>query len=185
VSWFQDNPQPSLDLISSLASGPDAPIVDIGGGASRLVDALLDQGFRALSVLDLSLAALRLAQERLSGRAQAVRWIAADATQWTPNRPQDIWHDRAAFHFLIAPDERAAYVARMAEALRPGGHAVIGAFAPDGPERCSGLPVARYDFESLARELGPAFVPVSTRPHAHVTPAGVEQRFLFSVFRRA
>jgi trans-aconitate methyltransferase len=185
VSWFQDNPQPSLDLISDLASGPDAPIVDIGGGASRLVDALLDRGFRALSVLDLSPSALHLAQDRLGERAKAVRWIAADATRWTPERPQDIWHDRAAFHFLIAPEQRAAYVARMAAALRPGGHAVIGAFAPDGPERCSGLPVARYDVAALARELGPAFIPVSTRPHAHLTPAGVAQRFLFSVFRRA
>lgn len=185
MSWFQDSPQPSLDLIAGLANSPAAPVIDIGGGASSLVDALIERGFSALSVLDLSPAALKLAQDRLGERAKTVRWIVADATRWAPDQAYDMWHDRAAFHFLTAPEQRAAYVARLARALRPGGHAVIGAFAPDGPERCSGLPVARYDLDGLARELGPAFIPVAAHPHAHQTPAGVEQRFLFSVFRRA
>ncbi len=185
MSWFQDSPQPSLDLILGLASSPAAPVIDIGGGAARLADALVDRGFSALSVLDLSPAALQMAQERLGERARSVRWIAADATTWAPDQAYELWHDRAAFHFLVEPEARSAYVARMAQAIQPGGHAVIGAFAPDGPERCSGLPVARYDTHALARVLGPAFAPVATHPHRHVTPAGIEQRFLFSVFRRA
>lgn len=184
VSWFQDNPAPSLDLIELIAPGKDADIIDIGGGASRLVDHLLARGFRSVTVLDISQAALDLACLRIGRRASEVHWIAADVTEWSPSRRFDIWHDRAAFHFLVDPQDRAAYVARLKQALRPGGHAIIATFASDGPEKCSGLPVNRYDAEGLARELGETFTLVETRRHDHSTPGNVTQRFQFSVFRR-
>ncbi len=185
VSWFQDNPAPSLDLIEVIAPGRDADIIDIGGGASRLVDHLLERGFRGVTVLDISQAALDLACLRIGRRASEVHWIAADVTEWNPSRRFDIWHDRAAFHFLVDPQDRAAYIARLKQALRPGGHAVIATFASDGPEKCSGLPVNRYDAEGLAREMGEAFTLIESLRHDHATPGNATQRFQFSVFRRS
>jgi len=185
VSWFQDNPSPSLDMIARTVAGVDARIIDIGGGAARLVDALLDKGFHNVAVLDLSEAALAAAKARLGERAGAVRWIVADATAWRPEpAAYDVWHDRAAFHFLTEEADRAAYVARLTEGVKPGGFAIIATFALDGPERCSGLPVARYDARNLAAEIGEAFEFVATRSHDHKTPWGAEQRFQFSLFRR-
>jgi ubiquinone/menaquinone biosynthesis C-methylase UbiE len=185
VSWFQQNPSVSLDLIAAAGATPASRIIDIGGGASRLVDALVEKGFRAVTVLDVSDAALAVAATRLGSRANEVRWIAADATSWEPQEQYDVWHDRAAFHFLTDEADRTAYVARLTRALRPGGHAIIATFAEDGPERCSGLPVQRHDAASLAGALGPAFELVETRRHAHATPWGSEQRFRFNLFRRA
>ena len=182
VSWFQDCPEPSLTLIQEIGSSSSG-IIDMGGGASRLVDGLLRSGFRDLTVLDLSSSALAAAQVRLRGAAEQVRWIVADATGWTPARSYDIWHDRATFHFLVAEDDRAAYLARLGSALRPGGHAIFATFAPDGPERCSGLPVMRYDSQRLGQALGPRFRSVSTLRHEHVTPWGSRQAFQYSVFR--
>jgi trans-aconitate methyltransferase len=184
VSWFQDSPSPSLELIEQLEPGKDAGVIDIGGGASRLVDALLDRGFRRPTVLDISQAALDLACLRLGRRASYAQWITDDVTQWEPSGRFDIWHDRAAFHFLVDAPDRAAYVARLARALRPGGYAIIATFAPDGPDKCSGLPVYRTDAAGLARELGEAFTLVESRTHDHVTPQNSSQRFQFSVFRR-
>lgn len=184
VSWFQDNPALSLELIRALGAPADAAIVDVGGGASRLVDVLLDAGHADLTVLDLSEGAIAIAKTRLGERAGQVTWIAADATRWQPPHQYDVWHDRAAFHFLTDAADRAAYVSRLTRALRPGGHAIIATFAPDGPERCSGLPVVRYDGARLAAELGHAFTLVETRRHEHATPWGATQRFQFSVFRR-
>ncbi len=185
VSWFQENPAPSLDMIARTGAPPEAKIVDIGGGAARLVDALLEKGFRNLAVLDLSEAALATAKARLGERARQVRWIVADATAWRPEPASyDVWHDRAAFHFLVDAADRAAYVARLTEAMKAGGHAIIATFAPDGPEKCSGLPVARYDGESLAEAVGDGFDLIETRRHDHKTPWGSEQRFQFSLFRR-
>jgi SAM-dependent methyltransferase len=184
VSWFQDSPVPSLELIERIGPAKDADIVDIGGGASRLPDALLERGFRHLTVLDLSQAALDVACLRLGRRASKVQWITADVTEWNPPRRFDIWHDRAAFHFLVDPADRAAYVVRLTEALRGGGHAIIATFASDGPEKCSGLPVKRYDPDGLARELGEMFTLVESHRHDHVTPGNVTQRFQFSMFRR-
>lgn len=185
VSWFQDVPEVSLELIDALGATPDAAIIDVGGGASRLVDALLARGFGDLTVLDLSSAALAASRARLGGMAGRVAWIAADVCAWEPARTYDVWHDRAAFHFLTEASDQAAYVARLRRALRPGGHVVIGTFAPDGPQRCSGLPVMRHDSDSLARVIGPEFALVAHRRHEHRTPAGAIQRFQFSVFRRA
>jgi SAM-dependent methyltransferase len=184
VSWFQESPAPSLELLAQVGADPASGIIDIGGGASRLVDNLVDRGFSDVSVLDLSAAALDAARRRLGSRASDVTWIVADVTAWEPQRSYDIWHDRAAFHFLTDAHDRAAYVARLARALQPGGHAIIGTFALDGPERCSGLPVVRYDAASLAEMLGENFELLDTRRHAHTTPWGSEQLFQFSVFRR-
>ena len=182
VSWFQDDAQPSLTLIEEVASRSSG-IIDIGGGASRLADGLLGRGFLDLTVLDLSPAALEAAKARIGAGAQRIRWIAADVTTWEPSRAYDVWHDRAAFHFLVTEADRAAYLSRLARALKPGGCIVIATFAPDGPEKCSGLPVKRYDAEALAETLGPGFGLLSTRRREHVTPWGAAQSFQFSVFR--
>jgi SAM-dependent methyltransferase len=184
VSWFQESPAPSLQLIAQVGATPASAIIDIGGGASRLVDNLIQQGFEDVTVLDLSEAALEAAKARLGGRAAQVQWIVADATVWEPLKAYDIWHDRAAFHFLTEDRDRAAYIARLERALKVGGYAIIATFALDGPERCSGLPVVRYDPASLGQTLGRAFQLVDTRRQIHATPWGSEQSFQFSLFRR-
>ena len=184
VSWFQENPAPSLELIELARLTPGSAIVDIGGGASRLVDGLLARGFNRVTVLDISQAALEAARTRLGERASQVQWIVADVTQWHSTQTFDLWHDRAAFHFLTDPADRSAYVARMKQAIKPGGHVIIGTFATDGPERCSGLPVNRYDAAGLAPELGEGFELIGSRRHDHSTPWNSAQRFQFCVFRR-
>ena len=184
VSWFQDSPAPSLELIDRARPTPESHIVDIGGGASRLVDRLLVRGFRHVTVLDISASALEVTKARLGERAGEAEWIVADVTTWQMAQRFDIWHDRATFHFLVAPSDRAAYIGRMRQALRPGGHAIIATFAIDGPEKCSGLPVNRYDENGLARELGEGFVLIESRAHDHATPWNSNQRFQFSLFRR-
>lgn len=185
VSWFQETPQISLDLIHATGVTADAAMIDIGGGASRLVDALLGEGLRAVSVLDVSAAALEASKARLGPASTNVKWIVADVTTWTLRATYALWHDRAALHFLTDPKDRAAYAQRVVQAVRPGGHVIIGTFAPDGPERCSGLPVVRHDAASLAQLLGPHFSLIESRSHAHQTPMGTTQRFQFSRFRRA
>ena len=184
VSWFEAVPAVSLDLIHTTGAGPGAAIIDIGGGASRLVDALIDEGFRDLTVLDISDESLEKSKARLGARGAAVHWRAADVTTWRPERLYEVWHDRAMLHFLTAPEDRVAYVERLMRAVCPGGHVIITTFAPDGPERCSGLPVVRHDAASLSTLLGPSFELIESRRHEHHTPAGVVQRFQFSRFRR-
>ena len=184
VSWFQENPSPSLELIDLAGPTPASAIVDIGGGASRLVDGLVARGFKRVTVLDISEAALDAAKARLGERASQVEWIVADVTKWHPAQAFDIWHDRAAFHFLTDAADRSAYVARMKQAVKPGGHVIIGTFALDGPEKCSGLPVNRYDAASLAGELGEGLELVDSRRHDHSTPWNSAQRFQFCIFRR-
>ena len=184
VSWFQEHPALSLDLIAAYAPDPASSIIDVGGGASRLVDELVLRGYGDLTVLDLSQAALKASQARLGAHAGKVTWICADATQWRPLRQYDLWHDRAAFHFLTSPEDRTRYVERLVQALRPGGHAIIATFAFDGPQTCSGLPILRYDAAGLGKALGDAFSLVETRAQAHVTPWGAVQEFQVSIFRR-
>jgi ubiquinone/menaquinone biosynthesis C-methylase UbiE len=184
VSWSQPSPEPSLGLIEKFAPGKGADIVDIGGGASRLVDALRERGYGNITVLDLSEAALQRAKARLGADAASVQWVAADATKWQPLQAFDIWHDRAAFHFLVDPGDREAYLARLHRGVKRGGHAIIATFALDGPEKCSGLAVQRYDHVTLGAALGVAFELVHHQPHHHVTPWGAAQSFQFSVFRR-
>jgi SAM-dependent methyltransferase len=184
VSWFQTNPASSLELIEAARATPASAIVDIGGGASCLVDVLVDRGFRDITVLDISERALAAAKARLGGRARTVQWAVSDVTTWRPDEAAfDVWHDRAAFHFLTDENDRAAYVARMSRAIKPLGHAIIATFALDGPERCSGLPVVRYDGRGLGEAIGSEFELIATRPQAHRTPRGLVQNFQFSLFR--
>jgi 2-polyprenyl-3-methyl-5-hydroxy-6-metoxy-1,4-benzoquinol methylase len=184
VSWFQERPAISLELIEALGAESNSAIIDIGGGASRLVDALVEKGRRDLTVLDLSESAVSIAKARLGETAAAVRWIVADVTQWEPTRSYDLWHDRAAFHFLTEASDRSAYIDRLTKAVPRGGHAIIGTFALDGPERCSGLPVVRYDGARLSAALAHSFALVDMRRDDHKTPWGAIQHFQFSVFRR-
>ncbi len=184
VSWFEATAGVSLDLIRAHSDGKRS-LIDIGGGASRLVDTLLAEGrLSHIAVLDLSPAALEVSKQRIGPAADGVEWIAEDVTRWTPARSYDIWHDRAAFHFLTETGDRDAYVTRLRRALNPDGVVIIGTFAPDGPERCSGLPVVRYSPAKLAGVLGAGFDLVDERRHVHTTPWGATQSFQFSVLRR-
>lgn len=187
LTWFSERPEPSVSLVLAFA-GPGNAVIDVGGGASRLVDALLAEGFSDLTVLDLSDTALGMARTRLGDRAAGVCWLHEDVTVWRPGRRYDLWHDRAVFHFLTSPADRMAYVDAMSEAVAGGGHVVLSTFADDGPERCSGLEVARYAPEALAGEIEAiapgVFRPVRAQRHAHVTPGGAMQRFQTSVFRK-
>ncbi len=184
LSWFEDAPNISLELLLTPQLDKDAPVLDIGGGASRLADALLDRGFTQPTVLDISEAALEKSKLRLANRASQVRWITADITRWEPDREYRAWHDRAVFHFFTEEEQRLAYRSALEKALTPGGVVVIGTFALDGPERCSGLPVRRYSPETLTAELGRSFSLATVRMVDHVTPAGKMQRFQFSRFVR-
>ena len=184
VSWFEESPTISLDLIHATGVKATASIIDIGGGTSRWVDTLLDRGFKVITVLDISEKALATSKARLGTRAAHVQWVVADITTWEPSQTYDVWYDRAVLHFLTDPKDRAAYAERVLRAVRPGGHVIMGTFAPDGPEWCSGLPVVRHDAASLGKILGPSFALVESRNHAHQTPAGVTQQFQFSRFRR-
>ncbi|MGD9837177.1 MAG: trans-aconitate 2-methyltransferase [Afipia sp.] len=183
VSWFQENAEPSLSLLKAVGANPAHHVIDIGGGASSFVDALIKDGYEHVTVLDLSEAALATARARLGNKASKVEWIASDVTQWQPSAKFDVWHDRAAFHFLTAEADRSAYIEHLRNAVKPGGHAIIATFALDGPEKCSGLPVVRYSGETLAETLGDAFQLVATQPHQHKTPWESNQSFQFSTFR--
>jgi SAM-dependent methyltransferase len=185
MSWFEPVPTVSLDMIVAAEVPLDAHIVDIGGGASTLADALLDAGYRHLTVVDLAAAGLDVARERLGRRADQVEWVVADVRSWRPSAPVDCWHDRAVLHFLLDLPDRDAYVASLRAALSPAGVVIIGTFAPDGPTHCSGLPVVRYDSANLATLLGPDFTLSSAARHAHRTPSGAEQSFQYATFRRA
>ncbi|MGB9430422.1 MAG: class I SAM-dependent methyltransferase [Gammaproteobacteria bacterium] len=182
LSWFQPWPEISLALIHAAGVRKTDALIDMGGGASRLVDCLLAAGFTDISVLDIAEQALQKAKARLDHSSMQMHWIAADITQWQPQRKYRLWHDRAVFHFLIDPAERAAYRENLEATLQPGGTAIIATFAPDGPERCSGLPVQRYSPETLAIELGPQFRLSAQRAETHFTPAGKIQQFQYSVF---
>ncbi|UWR09541.1 trans-aconitate 2-methyltransferase [Ruegeria sp. B32] len=184
LSWHQDDPKVSLDLIGLAGVTAKSSVIDIGGGTSRLAGALLEKGLRDVTVLDLSPVALQAAHDRLGPAGDAVTWIAADITQWTPDRKYDLWHDRAVFHFLVDPMDRAAYLDTLAQAVVAGGHAIIATFAPDGPETCSGLPVARYESGQISEMLGNDFALVADRRHSHHTPWGAIQSFQYSLFRR-
>jgi SAM-dependent methyltransferase len=184
VSWFQQHPNTSLGFIRKAASGLDAKIVDVGGGASRLVDALLDAGYQGLAVVDIAGSALERSRQRLGARAEQVSWITSAIGSWIPGEAFDVWHDRAVFHFMTLPEERATYLATMRRGLKLGGHAIIATFALDGPERCSGLPVRRYEPEALAAELGRGFSLLESLREEHLTPGGKTQSFQYSLFRR-
>lgn len=183
VSWFQAAPTPSLEALEGIGLLPDRSLIDVGGGASTLVDALLDRGWSDLTVLDISTAALEESRRRLGSRAQEVDWIVADISAWQPRRRYDVWHDRAVFHFLTDAADRAAYRQALLDALAPHGTVVVATFAPDGPEQCSGLAVQRYDANQLASEFGPGFVMLRHWTEGHVTPAGNRQSFTWIVLQ--
>jgi 2-polyprenyl-3-methyl-5-hydroxy-6-metoxy-1,4-benzoquinol methylase len=185
VSWFQSSPGLSLQLIAEAGLAADDPLIDVGGGASVLVDELLRSGHRKVTVLDLAPAALQASQQRLGSDAGRVDWISGDITEVSlPAAHYALWHDRAVFHFLTEPAQRAAYRAQLLHALRPDGHLLIATFAEDGPTRCSGLPVQRYSAESLQAEFGEAFTLRRTEREAHRTPSGAEQRFVYLLLQR-
>ena len=186
VSWYQPTAARSLTMIRRvLGDALDAPIIDVGGGASVLVDELLGAGYRDLTVLDLAGSALATARARLGGSADAVRWIEADVrTAALPAAHYALWHDRAVFHFLTDAADRAAYVSQVRRAVRPGGHVLVATFAEDGPTSCSGLPVARYDAAALHGQFGDGFTLVTSEREAHPTPMGTTQSFVYCLCRR-
>lgn len=184
VSWYSPHLSASLELIERASVSRTAAIVDIGGGESTLVDDLLARGYQDITVLDLSQAAIDANRERLGREAERAHWLAADITRTELKVSSfDVWHDRAAFHFLTASNERAAYVRQVAQALRPGGHVIIGTFGPEGPVRCSGLDVLRYDAASLHDEFGKRFRLVESTEQLHHTPFGTTQQFLYCYCR--
>lgn len=185
VSWYQPHADLSMRLIRAARVPPDGEIIDVGGGASTLVDDLLDAGYRAITVLDLSGVALDRARARLGSRAGAVRWIEGDITRadLAPHR-YDLWHDRAVFHFLTDPADRASYRAQVLRAVKPGGHVVMATFSEDGPPECSGLPVMRYSPGVLHGEFGADFELVEHHREDHRTPSGAHQAFVYCRCRR-
>lgn len=184
VSWYRPHLERSLHFIDRANLPRDAAVLDVGGGSSTLVDDLLDRGCRNVSVLDLSEAAIARAQERLGPRADRVHWIVGDITEIVlPEHGFDFWHDRAVFHFLTDEAARRRYVAAALHALKPNGHIVVATFGPGGPERCSGLPVARYSAEGIHTEFGDQFQKVGSETEAHQTPWGTEQEFVYCYCR--
>jgi 2-polyprenyl-3-methyl-5-hydroxy-6-metoxy-1,4-benzoquinol methylase len=174
-----------MELIGAVAPSKDARILDVGGGASLLVDRLLDQGYSALIVADVSESALGFARSRLGDRGARVTWLASDVRSLRLASPVDVWHDRAVFHFLTDAADREAYMNAVRGALRIGGHVVIATFGLGGPERCSGLPVERYDGAKLSKTFGADFALLRSFAKRHVTPSGVEQEFTYAVLQRS
>lgn len=185
LSWYQRHAELSLALIEKIAPNKDSSIIDIGGGASVLVEDLLAAAYRKLAVLDLSENALNFAKQRLGDSAKTVDWQAADVLEAElPEKAFDIWHDRAVFHFLTSTEDRQRYVAQVRKALLPGGYIVIATFAENGPPRCSGLEVQRYSVQTLSAAFGSEFKLVDNRSEMHITPDGRSQPFIYCVFQR-
>jgi len=184
TSWFRPHLEESLRLIEQLALTVDSPVIDIGAGRSTLVDDLLARGFADISVLDLSDAALQEARSRV-GETASVRWLAADVLAANlPVSHYRLWHDRAVFHFLTWPEDRARYLAQARRSVREGGFVILATFAPDGPDKCSGLPVCRYDADALAAEFADGFTRIADSLETHHTPFATEQNFTYLVLRR-
>jgi 2-polyprenyl-3-methyl-5-hydroxy-6-metoxy-1,4-benzoquinol methylase len=184
VSWFRPHLETSLALIERTAAGRSASIIDVGGGESTLVDDLLARGYENITVLDVSETALEVARKRLGLAAEQVHWLVADITQTDlPPAAYDVWHDRAVFHFLTDIGQRAAYVRQVARAVKPGGHVIVSTFGPEGPTKCSGLDVMRYDAESLHDQFGVRFRLMESSKEVHETPFGTTQQFLYCYCR--
>jgi ubiquinone/menaquinone biosynthesis C-methylase UbiE len=180
VSWYRPHLETSLALIAQAASSPSASIIDVGGGESTLVDDLLARGYANVTVLDISQTAIDANRERLGNAAERLRWLVADVTQVKlAPASYEVWHDRAVFHFLTEPRDRVAYIRQAARAVKPGGHVIVGAFGLEGPVKCSGLEVVRYDAESLHAEFGARFRLIQSSKELHQTPFGTTQQFLY------
>jgi ubiquinone/menaquinone biosynthesis C-methylase UbiE len=185
VSWFQEHARQSVKLIRQTGVAEDAHVIDVGGGASTLVDDLMAAGFANVTVLDLSEAALSAAKARLGDRARDIQWLVGDVTRLElPVHAYDVWHDRAVFHFLTAVEERVAYVRSVLRSVKPGGHVIVATFAEDGPEKCSGLPVMRYSADALHAEFGARFTLLRQEREEHHTPFGTVQQFIYCMCRR-
>lgn len=184
VSWYQAHPECSLRLIQSVKLKPTANIIDVGGGASKLVDYLLDEGYQNLFVLDISGQALKKAKERLGDRYRKVQWIESDVTEYYATKSYDLWHDRAVFHFLTNPEDRAKYLETMGRSLTASAYVVIATFALNGPEKCSGLPIERYNVASLKQTLGKNYQLLLSEEEIHQTPSGNPQQFVYCLFRK-
>jgi len=184
LSWYQPVPQRSLELILATGVPPDAPVIDVGGGASTLVDHLLKARFRDITILDIAPRALDAARARLGPAAAPVQWIAADITEFAPLRRYALWHDRAVFHFLVDAAGRRRYVDVLRAALAPGGHLVLASFGPKGPKRCSGLEVQPYSADRVSAELGAGFHLAQSLVEDHITPRGRRQQFLYGWWKR-
>jgi len=185
VSWFSPHLATSMDLLKQAGLNERSRVLDVGAGASTLVDDLLRMGVRSIAALDLSEAALQVARQRLGETASQVQWIVGDITQLQlPEVSIDLWHDRAALHFLVDPTAAVSYVRLATHVFADGGYAVIGCFAADGPERCSGLPIVRRDPQDIAALFGPSFVMVDGRRETHTTPSGGAQRFAYALLRK-
>ena len=184
VSWYQPHADRSLQLIQATGLGPLAKVIDVGGGASTLVDDLLVHGYQDVTVMDLSAAALAVARARQAPTEARVQWLVADVTTAAlPAHAFDVWHDRAVFHFLTRAEDRQAYVAQVLRSVKPGGHVIVATFADDGPLQCSGLPVMRYAPEGLHAEFGEPFTLVAHQREAHTTPFGTVQQFVYCYCR--
>jgi len=185
VSWFQEHARQSIELIACTGVSKDASIIDVGGGASTLVDDLLSEGYRQVTVLDLSDAALAASRARLGELATGVTWLAGDITKLElPRHAYDVWHDRAVFHFLTTREEREAYVNAALRTVKPGGHVIVATFAEDGPDKCSGLPVMRYSADGLHAEFGAPFALLQQEREEHLTPFGTVQKFIYCLCRK-
>lgn len=185
VSWHQTRLEKSLELVAATGVAKSAAIIDLGGGASTLVDGLLASGFTNLTILDISGAALKTAQARLGARAREVTWMEADATRIRlPENGYDVWHDRAVFHFLTDTEDRRRYVSTVNRAVKPGGHVIVATFGPHGPLQCSGLDIARYSPEQLHGEFGTNYELSRSFTEDHVTPAGKHQEFIYCYCRK-
>ncbi len=184
VSWFQEHSELSLQMIEATGVAPTGHVIDVGGGASRLVDDLLARHFEDITVLDISAAALRTAQVRLGPRASEVTWLEADITTVSlPQQAYDVWHDRAVFHFLTRTEDRQSYVQAVRQSVKPGGHVIVATFAADGPLQCSGLDTMQYSPEALHGEFGEKFALVESARETHQTPFGTEQKFIYCYCR--
>jgi SAM-dependent methyltransferase len=183
-NWFQPHPRMSLRMLDAARVPADASVVDVGGGASSLAGALLERGFRDVTVLDISAAGMAQAQRRLGERAERVQWLDADVRTWEPPRRYRVWHDRAVFHFLTTTEDRQQYLYALDSGTEPGAIAIFGCFAPDGPLKCSGLPVARYSSLDLADHLGTQWTLISHAREEHVTPADTVQPFCWTALRK-
>jgi 2-polyprenyl-3-methyl-5-hydroxy-6-metoxy-1,4-benzoquinol methylase len=184
VSWYQPEAHLSLELIRRIAPDLDAPIIDVGGGASTLVDGLLDAGYRQVTVLDLAPTALALAQQRLGERSRRVAWVASNVLEAAFRAKEyAVWHDRAVFHFLTEPQDRARYVNQTRRAVRHDGHVIVASFGPDGPTRCSGLEVVRYSPEAMHAEFGAGFRLLESHREDHHPPSGKTQAFVYCLCR--
>jgi 2-polyprenyl-3-methyl-5-hydroxy-6-metoxy-1,4-benzoquinol methylase len=184
VSWYRPHLERSLALIERAAVAHTAAIIDVGGGESTLVDDLLLRGYRNITVLDVSQTAIDMTKERLGSAAEQVCCLVGDITEIElPQSAYDVWHDRAVFHFLVSPEHRVAYVRQVARSVKPGGHVIVSTFGPEGPTRCSGLEVVRYDADLLHAEFGARFHLVESSKELHHTPFGTTQQFLYCYCR--